>query len=134
MSGSDLRCDRCGAGVSGPAGAGSPGPTSGVRFSYHPGDLSLRDDSGLLCGSCWTALDDWLGPSRMGACAVCAERVGRYQSLHVRRSGQPGGWQLCAPHAADFLNGLLTVQPKFDRDSFRLPLDGSGAPGEAGGG
>lgn len=104
-----------------------PGPgalaETGVRFSYHPGDPKLRDDSGLLCVGCWTAVAAWLGDSRPRACAVCGVRLRRHGSLYVRRGGDPAQWQLCPPHAADLLNGLRTVEPKLDRATFRLPLD-----------
>src|SRR3989442_15821938 len=49
----DQRCDRCGTYLFSPQEA--------VRFLYHPGDLSLKDDSGLLCEGCWAGLTDWLG-------------------------------------------------------------------------
>jgi hypothetical protein len=124
VSTSDLRCDRCGILLSGPATSGSgPSSTAGARLAYHPGDLAMRDDSGLLCGSCWSELSGWLAEQRLGACSVCGTSVTRYGSLHVRKGDAPGGWQLCAHHAADLLNSLRTVQPKFDRDAFRLPLD-----------
>lgn len=126
MTVSDLRCDRCGTPLSGPADDGgdpSANPDAGARLSYHPGDPKLRDDSGLLCSSCWEQQLAWLGEPRTRACSVCGIDVSRHGSLHVRRAGDPQTWQLCPPHAADLLNGLRTVTPKFDRDSFRLPLD-----------
>jgi hypothetical protein len=123
VSVSDLRCDRCSVVLSGPAGTGSGASTSGSRLTYHPGDLELRDDSGLLCAACWADLVGWLKDPGIGTCSVCRQTVSRYGSLHVRRADSAGGWQLCPPHAADLLNSLRTVQPKFDRGTFRLPLD-----------
>jgi hypothetical protein len=50
--------------------------------------------------------------------------VTRRSSLHLRAAATVGqSWQLCAVHAADQLNVLRTVEPKFDRESFRLPLE-----------
>lgn len=125
MGVSDLRCDRCAVLLTGPATEGEPSERAGVRFSYHPGDPNLRDDSGLLCGSCWADVAEWLGPPQPRACSVCGRELSRHGSLHLRRTDIPGAWQLCPPHAADFLNSLRTVEPKFDRDAFRLPLDES---------
>jgi hypothetical protein len=123
---STLRCDRCGLPVTGleepVAGAfPDPGPRPGVRFSYHPGDVSLRDDSGLLCRPCWRAWTSPLGQPITQACAVCATALARTDSLFLRRSGAERSWQLCARHAAEVLNGLLTVEPKLDPATFRLP-------------
>lgn len=120
----NLRCDACGTSVmSLRATIGSPG---GVRLAYHPGSVSMRDDSGLLCSACWTAVCCWLGRHRAaGHCAVCDQTVARKASLHVRPIDEKRSWQLCAPHAADLLNALITVEPKFDRETFRLPLSGS---------
>jgi hypothetical protein len=49
----DVRCDRCGTELT--------RPTEAVRFLFHPGDFSLKDDSGLLCRSCWRAAMGWFG-------------------------------------------------------------------------
>src|ERR1044072_8234946 len=60
----DVRCDRCGAELASPDGA--------IRFLYHPGDLVLKDDSGLLCRSCWRAALSWFGvEQRVGVSARC---------------------------------------------------------------
>lgn len=110
----DLRCDRCGTFLAGPnedEDGGSRGPF-GVRFLYHPGDFLLKDDSGLACGACWSASRAWLGAQAKGRCSVCAVPVEHARSLHVHRAGDPISWQLCRTHAAEFLNGLRTVEPK----------------------
>lgn len=119
----NLRCDTCGVPVLSLRPAiGSPG---GVRLVYHPGSADMRDDSGLVCSNCWTALSCWLGEYRVGHCAVCGQPVARKSSLHLRPIDEKRSWQLCAAHAADLLNALLTVEPKFDRETFRFPLSAS---------
>ena len=118
----NVRCDACGRLVGRPR----PDPASrgGVRLTYHPGAPSLRDDSGLVCSDCWVAIESWLGARRRaGRCTICNHEVSRRGSLHIRPIDEKRAWQLCPPHAADLLNALVTVQPKFDRASFRLPLD-----------
>lgn len=121
---SDLRCDVCDGLLTGlitAPGGGSPG--AGVRFSYHPGDPRMRDDSGVLCGTCWSAWADRLGKPRARVCAECGTAVARTSSLHLRRFDGHDTWQLCPPHAANLLNRLRTVQPKLDPATFQLPLD-----------
>lgn len=109
----DLRCDRCGS----PIG----GPDLGVRFLYHPGDFFLKDDSGLLCAACWASTIAWLGGQNVkNRCSVCGTAVEHAGSLHVHRAGDPASWQLCRPHAVEFLNGLRTVDPKLELESFTL--------------
>jgi hypothetical protein len=49
--------------------------------------------------------------------------LARTSSLFVTKLADRQTWQLCAPHAADLLNRLRTVEPKFDRATFQLPLD-----------
>ncbi len=125
----DMHCDMCGRLVPAPSGAAG-GPLAGVRFVYHPGSPSMRDDSGLACRSCWT---EAAPAARMdpGHCAVCAAPVTRVSSLHVRPFDSPDAtWQLCEPHAVEFLNRLRTVQPKFDPVGFRLPLHTEDAPSQ----
>lgn len=120
----DARCDLCGTQVAGLAAPGESGSGQGVRFTYHPGDPRMRDDAGMLCGLCWAQWVTALGDPRARACACCGAAVTRRSSLHLRRLDNPGnGWQLCARHAAETLNSLRTVDPKFDPESFRLPLD-----------
>jgi hypothetical protein len=110
----DLRCDICGRLI--------PLPAYGVRFSYHPGRADLRDDSGLACAQCWMAAVRDLGePGGGSACAACGTAVSRSASLHLRRSGEPASWRLCAADAAAFLNRLRTVEPKLDPATFRFP-------------
>lgn len=117
----DLHCDLCGALVPAPPAA-ADSEVSGVRFVYHPGSPALRDDSGLACRSCWSQMLP-TGPVDPGRCAVCQAPVTRVSSLHVRPFDAPEAtWRLCEPHAAEFLNRLLTVEPKFDPATFRLPL------------
>ncbi len=121
---SDLRCDVCDVLLTGLiAGPGGDSCASGVRFSYHPGDPGMRDDSGVLCDACWSAWADGLGEPRARVCAMCGAAVTRTSSLHLRRIDTRATWQLCPPHAADLLNQLRTVQPKLDRATFQLPLD-----------
>lgn len=125
MTITDMHCDICGVLLSGLADRTEDAPLAGVRFSYHPGDPRMRDDSGVVCRGCW---QDWTEPLReAGArrCATCGAAVRRTGSLHLRRMDTAGGgWQLCPPHAAHALNALRTVQPKLDPAHFRLPLDG----------
>lgn len=124
MTVSDLCCDRCGRAVLGPADDAAPAAHLGVRFLYHPGDFFLKDDAGMLCGRCWTGLVAWLGDDRAeGRCAVCAAAVEHTASLHLHRSNDPYGWQLCKQHAVGFLNGLRTVEPKLDPATFTLSGD-----------
>jgi hypothetical protein len=112
----DLRCDRCGTLLAGPA--------DGIRFIYHPGDLALKDNSGLLCRRCWTGLLAWLGEQGVeNRCARCGRSVEHPESLHLQRGGDPDGWQLCRADAVDFLNKLRTVEPKLDPETFTLAGD-----------
>jgi hypothetical protein len=109
----DVRCDRCGAELTGPEDA--------VRFVYHPGDILLKDDSGLLCRSCWTGATRWLGVFEPeNHCSRCGIAVLHSRSVHVLRSGETAGWQLCPDHAVAFLNQLRTVDPKLSVET--LPL------------
>jgi hypothetical protein len=63
----DIRCDRCGKELATPADA--------IRFLYHPGDMVMKDDSGLLCRSCWRAALGWLGVEQpVNVCARCTVR------------------------------------------------------------
>jgi hypothetical protein len=126
---SNLRCDRCGSPVAGledPGAAAGDAPARlvGIRFGYHPGDVALRDDSGLVCRSCWQAWTEPLGEPVPRACAVCAVPLARTDSLFLRRAGAERAWQLCSAHAAEVLNELLTVEPKLDPKTFRLPHQG----------
>jgi hypothetical protein len=133
----DLRCDRCGTMLLGPAEDADPSGPLGIRFLYHPGDFFLKDDSGMLCGPCWSGLTQWLGAERPeGSCAVCHVVLEHALSLHLHRSNDPYGWQLCKPHAVEFLNGLRTVEPKLDPATFTLAGDwkqGRYAEGRTGG-
>lgn len=125
MTVSNLRCDVCGRSLTGLVPGDDPVDRSaagGVRFAYHPGDIDLQDSSGTVCAACWAEWVAWLGGDQPGRCSVCGVETGRWQSLHLRRMGGSQHWRLCAPDAADLLNRLDTVQPKFDRDTFRLPF------------
>lgn len=128
MTVSSARCDLCGRPVTGfldvesPAFSGVLEHRVGVRFSYHPGDVALIDDSGILCASCWQRWTAPLGEPESFRCAVCSIALTRPESLFLRPVGAEVAWQLCAPHAVDQLNQLLTVDPKLDRDAFHLPL------------
>ena len=118
----DLRCDRCGTVLLGPAEEEEEASgLFGIRFLYHPGDFFLKDDSGMFCGRCWAAVLDGLDADRPeGSCAVCQVPVEHALSLHLHRSNDPLGWQLCKPHAVEFLNGLRTVDPKLELETFTL--------------
>lgn len=111
----DLSCDACGAAV--------PRPDDGTRFLYHPGDFFLKDDSGLLCSACWSRTEAWLGERATGRCSVCGEAVEHARSLHVHPAGDPASWQLCRDHAAAFLNGLRTVEPKLEPAGMTFAAD-----------
>lgn len=111
----DLACDACGRLLG--------GPDDGVRFLYHPGDFARKDDSGLLCRSCWAETETWLGERVKGRCSVCGNDVERTRSLHVHRAGDPASWQLCRDHAAEFLNGLRTVEPKLEAAGLTFAAD-----------
>ena len=120
----DLLCDRCAMVLLGPAEDVEPAGPFGIRFMYHPGDFLLKDDSGMLCGRCWTDALAWLGNERAeGSCAVCHVHLEHAQSLHVHCANDPYGWQLCKSHAVEFLNSLRTVEPKLDLDTFTLAGD-----------
>lgn len=114
----DMRCDRCARGITGPSRPFEPGSHRGVRFAYHPGDESFADNSPLVCVPCWKEIDAWLGadPSTT-TCAVCGEQT--ESSLHVQAGDAE--WLLCVTHAVEFLNTLLTVEPKLDPTTFVLP-------------
>ena len=45
------------------------------------------------------------------------------RSVHVLRSGEPEGWQLCPEHAVEFLNQLRTVEPKLSVETLSLAGD-----------
>ncbi len=122
MTISNLRCDICGVLLPGLSTGSADSSTLGVRFSYHPGDPGLRDDSGVLCAECWSAWTEPLGEPRARVCAACGTAVARTSSLYLRKVGTHENWQLCTPHAAELLNRLRTVDPKLDPATFELPL------------
>ena len=106
----DVRCDRCGTEFT--------RPTEAIRFVYHPGNVGLQDDSGLLCRSCWRAAKGWLGVDQPeNHCARCGLAVESTRSVHILRSGEETGWQLCPEHGVAFLNQLRTVEPKLSVDT-----------------
>jgi hypothetical protein len=112
----DVRCDRCGVEL--------PSPNAAVRFVYHPGDLVMKDDSGLLCRSCWRAALAWLGvEQRVNVCARCGIAVEHSRSVHILRTGESEAWQLCPQHGVEFLNQLRTVEPKLSIETLKLAGD-----------
>ena len=112
----DVRCDRCGTELT--------RPTDAVRFLYHPGDVALKDDSGLLCRACWRAAMGWLGVDQPeNHCSRCGTPVEPSRSVHILRSGDTAGWQLCPEHSVAFLNQLRTVEPKLTVDTLSLAGD-----------
>ncbi len=122
MTVSDLLCDWCGSLLTGLEETGHGAGRLGVRFTYHPGSPSLRDDSGLLCTACWEAASTWLGAptSKPGACSVCEDLLAEGR-LVITRTGQLSCWLRCRVHAVDFLNRLRTVEPKLDPVTFSFP-------------
>lgn len=122
MTISNLHCDVCAVLLPGLIAGPDASTARGVRFSYHPGDPRMRDDSGVLCGDCWAAWEHQLGEPRTRACATCGTPVTRTTSLHLRRADSRETWQLCRLHAVELLNVLNTVDPKLDLATFQLPL------------
>lgn len=133
MTVADMRCDRCGCVLVGPAGSGLAEGRSAHRFLYHPGDVGLRDDSGLLCDGCLEQARGELGASAKNRCCVCSVTLARDRSLFVYLGGTTKPWQLCATHGASFLNTLRTVEPKLDPSTFTLSGDWPSRPSAAGG-
>lgn len=122
MTVSDLLCDRCGAPLSGPEGIEGGSGRLGVRFTYHPGAPALKDDSGLVCEGCWRTVVEWLGaPAGATECCVRCGDTLRDGRLVVLRPGELLAWFLCRVDALEFLNGLRTVEPKLDPETFRFP-------------
>ena len=112
----DVRCDRCGMELTSPHDA--------IRFLYHPGDMIMKDDSGLLCRACWRAALAWLGVEQQpNVCARCGIPVEPSRSVHLLRSGEAEAWQLCREHAVEFLNHLRTVEPKLSVETLSLAGD-----------
>ena len=110
--------------LTGPGDDEEPSGPFGINFLYHPGDFLMKDDSGLLCQSCWTAARAWLGEERPeNRCARCGEAVEHARSVHLHRTGDPTPWQLCPRHAVDFLNRLRTVEPKLAVETLTLAAD-----------
>ncbi len=107
----DLKCDQCGTAVG--------VPSDGQRLIYHPGDKAFADNSSMLCSSCWDETSAWLGELTLDTCAVCS--ASEVPMLCVQ-STEGEGWRLCKRHTVEFLNGLLTVTPKLDLDTFAWPL------------
>jgi hypothetical protein len=116
----DLCCDRCGTPLAGPERTAT-GALAGVRFQYHPGVPDLGDDAGLVCRRCWELTFAWLGPRHPTACSRCEADLRGRPSLFVHHHGDLFPWRLCGDDAVEFLNALLTVDPKLDPATFRLP-------------
>jgi hypothetical protein len=123
VSVTDLLCDVCGTVLVGPAGSHEVEGARAVRFLYHPGDFRLKDDSGLLCTGCWDHVAGALGDRLADRCCVCSEPVTYRRCVHWHRAGDPEPWLLCAPHAAELLNTLRTVEPKLDPEHLLLADD-----------
>lgn len=117
----DLRCDRCGDVLTGPA-LGASGSRRGVRFRYHPGTPELGDDAGLLCERCWQDVVAWSGTPEVDRCSRCGADLRAAPALVVAAVGEVTGWLLCTPDALELLNSLRTVEPKLDPETFRLPV------------
>src|SRR5260370_528470 len=99
-------------------------PRLHLRFLCHPGALLVKAGSGLLCRSCWRAALGWLGvEQQVNVCARCGIPVEHARSVHVQRSGESEGWQLCPEHAVEFLNQLRTVEPKLSVETLSLAGD-----------
>lgn len=128
MSVGDLRCDLCGAFLARPAGLDTSG-RGAINFLYHPGDFLMKDDSGLMCESCWEQTTTALGERVQGLCCVCGVEVEHAHSLHLHEAGDPLPWQFCGRDGATFLNSLRTVQPKLDPETFTLSGDWKKARG-----
>ena len=112
----DVRCDRCGKELT--------SPNDAIRFLYHPGDLVLKDDSGLLCRSCWRAALGWMGvEQRENACARCGIAVEHSRSVHSSAAESPRAGSSAAQHAVEFLNQLRTVEPKLSVETLSLAGD-----------
>lgn len=120
MTITDLRCDRCGTPLAGPEALSGAGGRLGVRFAYHPGVPTLKDDSGLMCEACWASTSEWLGAPSADTCSRCRAPFDEGK-LVVLRPGELVAWQLCRVDALEFLNGLRTVDPKLDASSFTFP-------------
>lgn len=118
----DLRCDWCGSFLAGLEGTTPGTGPLAVRFTYHPGELALKDDSGTLCEACWAEATAWLADptTPAGTCTVCGANLetGR---LVVFRPGELAAWSICRTDAVGFLNHLRTVEPKLDPSTFVLP-------------
>ena len=122
MTVSDLRCDWCASVLTGLEGSEAPAGRTGVRFTYHPGSPALKDDSNLLCKTCWETASAWLGApaATPAACSICNDALGEGR-LVVTRTGELTCWLLCRVHAVEFLNRLRTVEPKLDPGGFSFP-------------
>ena len=86
--------------------------------------MLLKDDSGLLvpvvlAGGARLAG----GGAAANVCARCGLAVEHSRSVHVHRSGESEGWQLCPEHAVGFLNQLRTVEPKLSVETLSLAGD-----------
>ena len=60
---------------------------------------------------------------RENVCARCGVAVEHSRSVHLQRSGESEGWQLCPEHAVEFLNQLRTVEPKLSVETLSLAGD-----------
>lgn len=128
MSVADLLCDICGRGLSGSAIVEAEGSRAAVRLMLHPGDPLHKDDSVLVCRTCWKEVADGMGPECIpDKCSVCGDAVVYDASLHVLimtgRMGDVPEWQFCRPDAVGFLNRLRTTEPKLQVSDLALKAD-----------
>ena len=123
MTVADLRCDFCGQLLVGLVGAPAAMPGAlGVRFMYHPGDVTFKDDGGLACEDCFAAATKWLGTEApLSRCSHCGAELGTGGSLYVVPVGESRYWRLCRADTVAFLNRLRTVEPKLSLESFQFP-------------
>src|SRR5437764_1166570 len=88
--------------------------------------------SGSTPGSVASSSSTWPGSIVLIAWAGGGLAVEHARSLHVQRSGEAEGWQLCPEHAVQFLNQLRTVEPKLSVDTLSLAGDWRANPGGSG--
>ena len=85
----------------------------------HPGNPELSDNSSMVCSGCWHSITEWFDDQPSGTvCTICAEPAA---SCLFIVAGTLDPWRLCRLHAVEFLNGLRTVEPKLDPETFEFP-------------
>jgi len=127
MTIADLRCDICGTALAGSAILTPDDPRSAIRLYVHPGDPLHREDSILVCGTCWGDLGGWMGEGRPDVCAVCGQAVTYEGSLHLLvmtgRVGEAPLWQFCRTHGVELLNRFRFIEPKMGPGDLALKAD-----------